>query len=384
MNSNILESEQTTHSQQINATSTYKLQDSQYPAKKSKQIAAVALFSGGLDSMISMQLLHEQGIKVYALNFNIGFGSNKDKSEYFHNAAKQVGAELIQIDIAKQFFDNILFKPQFGYGRFFNPCIDCHANMFSHAFSKMLELNADFAISGEVLGQRPKSQRRDALDQVRSLIRKIGENPKYDSILSRDGNDITKPRTLDELMLRPMSAKLLPESFPEKMGWVNREHLLGVSGRGRQTQFDLLKKYGWKYHEKPGGGCLLTDTSVTLKIKDMMTHREVVFEDIALFKNGRYMVLDNGAKLVIARNEEENKKLDITHSKMDKIIPEAIGPLALLDKNATDSEKILAGRIVLSYCKTDPNQNYKVTIGDEYFKLSPYPREETSKFLFLK
>ncbi len=350
-----------------------------------RQISAVALFSGGLDSMISMQLLSEQGIKVYALNFNIGFGSNKDKSEYFYNAAKQVGAELIQINIAKQFFDNILFKPQYGYGRFFNPCIDCHANMFAHAFAKMVELGADFAISGEVLGQRPKSQRKEAMDQVKKLVRKIGENPLYDSILSRDGSNPNKPQTLDELILRPMSAKLMPPTFPEKMGWVDREKLLAVSGRGRQTQLDLLKKYQWKYHEKPGGGCLLTDTSVSLKIKDMVAHRQVVFEDVELFKNGRYMILENGARCIISRNEEEAKKLNITHNFMEKIEPHnVIGPIALIDKNASNEDKILAARIVLGYAKTQLHTSYDIKIGESMHSLLPYPKDEATKFLFLK
>lgn len=350
-----------------------------------KQISAVALFSGGLDSMISMQLLHEQGIKVYALNFNIGFGSNKDKSEYFYNAAKQVGAELIQINIAKQFFDNILFKPQYGYGKYFNPCIDCHANMFSHAFAKMVELGADFAISGEVLGQRPKSQRKEAMDQVKKLVRKIGENPLYDSILSRDGSNPSKPKTLDELILRPMSAKLMPETFPEKMGWVDREKLLDVSGRGRQRQLDLLKKYGWKYHEKPGGGCLLTDTSVALKIKDMQAHRKVVFEDVALFKIGRYMVLENGTRCVISRNEEEGRKLDIEHEFMDKIeLQDIQGPMALVEKNAHKDDRILAARIVLGYAKTEPDKSYNVRIGDEVLTLMPYAKEDANKFLLLQ
>lgn len=350
-----------------------------------KQRSAVALFSGGLDSMISMQLLHEQGIKVYAINFNIGFGSNKDKSEYFRNAAEQVGAELIQINIAKQFFDNVLFTPQYGYGKYFNPCIDCHANMFAHAFAKMVELGADFAISGEVLGQRPKSQRKEAMDQVRKLVRTIGENPLYDSILSRDGSDKSKPQTLDELILRPMSAKLMPETFPEKMGWVDREKLLGVSGRGRQTQLAMLQKYGWKYHEKPGGGCLLTDTSVALKIKDMQAHRKVVFEDVALFKVGRYMVLEHGARCVISRNEEEGRKLDIEHTLMDKIVPQNVhGPIALIEKNANREDKILAGRIVLGYAKTEQDSHYEVRIGDEVLSLTPYAKEEASKFLLLQ
>ncbi len=350
-----------------------------------KQISAVALFSGGLDSMISMQLLHEQGIKVYALNFNIGFGSNKDKSEYFYNAAKQVGAELIQINIAQQFFNNILFKPQYGYGKYFNPCIDCHANMFAHAFAKMVELGADFAISGEVLGQRPKSQRKEAMDQVKKLVRHIGEDSIYDSILSRDGSDTSKPKTLDELILRPMSAKLMPETFPEKMGWVDRNKLLDVSGRGRQIQLNMLKKYKWKYHEKPGGGCLLTDTSVATKIKDMVSHREVVFDDLALFKVGRYMVLENGARCVISRNEEEGKKLDITHSLMDKIVPQNIkGPIALIEKNANDNDRILAARIVLSYSKTEQDKQYNIKIGEEILNLAPYSKEDANKFLLLQ
>lgn len=350
-----------------------------------KQRSAVALFSGGLDSMISMQLLHEQGIKVYALNFNIGFGSNKDKSEYFRNAAQQVGAELIQINIAKQFFDNILFQPKYGYGKYFNPCIDCHANMFAHAFAKMVELGADFAISGEVLGQRPKSQRKEAMDQVKKLVRTIGENPLYNSILSRDGSDASKPKTLDELILRPMSAKLMPETFPEKMGWVDRDKLLAVSGRGRHTQLAMLKKYGWKYHEKPGGGCLLTDTSVALKIKDMQSHRKVVFDDLNLFKIGRYMVLENGARCVISRNEEEGRKLDIQHELMDKITLQDIrGPIGLVEKNANHDDRILAARLVLSYAKTESSKHYNVSIGDEILSLTPYNRDEANKFLFLQ
>ncbi len=350
-----------------------------------KQISAVALFSGGLDSMISMQLLHEQGIKVYALNFNIGFGSNKDKSEYFYNAAKQVGAELIQINIAKQFFNNILFKPQYGYGKYFNPCIDCHANMFAHAFAKMVELNASFAISGEVLGQRPKSQRKEAMDQVKKLVRKIGEDSLYDSILSRDGSNPKKPKTLDELILRPMSAKLMEETFPEKMGWVDRNKLLSVSGRGRQTQLNMLKKYKWKYHEKPGGGCLLTDNSVATKIKDMLSHRKVVFDDIELFKIGRYMVLENGTRCIISRNEEEGKKLNIKHNLMDKITPQNInGPIALIEKNANINDRILAARIVLGYSKTKQDEHYDIKIGEEMFNLLPYPKEKANKFLLLQ
>ncbi|PAF41256.1 7-cyano-7-deazaguanine synthase [Helicobacter sp. 11S03491-1] len=346
---------------------------------------ALALFSGGLDSMISMKLLKDQGIEVVALHFNIGFGGNRDKLEYLKNATAQVGVELKICDIAEQFFHQVLFKPKYGYGRFFNPCIDCHANMFRHAFYQLLELKADFVISGEVIGQRPKSQRREALDQVRKLVRNIGEDSLFDDILSRDKSDQSKPQYLDELVLRPMSAKLLEPTFPEKIGWVNREKLLEIHGRGRTGQLSMCEAYGWKYYEKPGGGCLLTDLSVSLKLKDLSAHRQMVIEDNAIVKVGRYMVLENNARCVIARNEEENCKLDLPHPMMDKImLLDCIGPIGLIEKTASKEDKILAARIVLGYGKSQKNQKYHVRVGSEEMELNPYDREMARKFLFFK
>lgn len=244
---------------------------------------ALALFSGGCDSLISMKLLTMQGIEVIALHFNIGFGGNKDKLEYLRNASAQVGARLEVVDIRRQFFDEVLFTPKYGYGKYFNPCIDCHANMFANAFYLLESFGASFVVSGEVLGQRPKSQRKQALDQVRSLVREVGKKDskssgstddregkssgRFDKILDTKGDGINKPKSLDELLLRPMSAKLLPPSFPERAGWVDREKLLDISGRGRTRQLEMVKKWGWKHYENPGGGCLLTDISVAKKTK---------------------------------------------------------------------------------------------------------------------
>ncbi|PAF46006.1 7-cyano-7-deazaguanine synthase [Helicobacter sp. 11S02629-2] len=350
--------------------------------KDSKKIKAVALFSGGLDSMISMHLLQKQGIEVYALNFNIGFGSNKDKSEYFKNASSQVGAKLIQVDIKKQFFDEVLFKPKYGYGRFFNPCIDCHANMFRFAFYKMVELGASFAISGEVLGQRPKSQRKDALNQVKKLVSELSSEPIFDSILSRDGSDPSKPKSLDELILRPMSAKLLEPSFPEKAGWVDRERLLDVSGRGRSLQLGYVTQNNWKYHEKPGGGCLLTDLGVSTKLKDLSKHRKVVFDDLSMLKVGRYLVLPEGARCVIARNEEESIKLESPHSLMEHIsLGDVVGPVALVEKDASKADKKLACQIVLGYSKASKDKLYDVKLGQEVYEVSPLAKEEAHKYL---
>lgn len=346
---------------------------------------ALALFSGGCDSLISMKILKDQGIEVIALHFDIGFGGNKDKLEYFRNATAQINVPLKIIDIQKQFFDEVLFKPKYGYGKYFNPCIDCHANMFAHAFSYLLGVGAHFVISGEVLGQRPKSQRKEALDQVKKLVRVIGEDKKFDSLLSRDGADSTKPRTLDELLLRPMSAKLLEPSFPEKMGWVEREKLLDISGRGRHRQLEMIKNYGFKYYEKPGGGCLLTQDSVADKIKDLISHRRMNFEDIDMVKFGRYMVLENGARCVISRNEEENIKLSRHNPQMEQIVLlDCVGPVGIIETNASLEDKILAGRIALSYGRTHIGQSYQVQIGLETYNLSPIEREKAQSYLLFR
>ncbi|MDD7345691.1 7-cyano-7-deazaguanine synthase [Helicobacter sp.] len=346
---------------------------------------ALALFSGGCDSLIAMKLLKDQGIEVIAVHFNIGFGGNKDKLEYFKNATAQIPVELKIIDIRKQFFDSVLFKPKYGYGKYFNPCIDCHANMFGNAFSYLLECGADFVISGEVLGQRPKSQRAQALDEVKKLVREIGKDPKFDKILSRDGSDPNKPKTLDELLLRPMSAKLLTPSFPEKIGWVDREKLLDVNGRGRTRQLEMIKAYGFKYYEKPGGGCLLTQDSIALKIKDLTAHRKMIFEDVEMIKVGRYMVLENGARCVIGRNEEENKKLQAPNPMMEQIVLlDSVGPMGLIEKNASKEDKLLGAQIVLGYAKTQDGVEYKVRVGDEIFCTQSLHKDKSAQYLLLK
>ncbi|BCZ18134.1 tRNA (5-methylaminomethyl-2-thiouridylate)-methyltransferase [Helicobacter sp. NHP19-003] len=349
---------------------------------------ALALFSGGLDSLLSMHLVASQGIEVLALHFNIGFGSNKDKREYLERASAQVGAKLLLCDIQEQFFNDVLFSPKYGYGKYFNPCIDCHANMFRQAFYKLLELEADFVISGEVLGQRPKSQRREAMDQVKKLVRAFGQESCFDGLLDRRGDDPSKPKTLDELLLRPMSARLLEPSFAEKQGWVDRSKLLGVQGRGRTAQLGKVKELGLEHYENPGGGCLLTDLGVSRKLKDLQAHRQrtqqtMVVQDNVLVKVGRYMVVGN-TRLIVARNELENAKLESPHPLMDKItLLDCKGPLGLVEKCASAEEKKLAAQIVLSYAKSESGRSYGVQVGEKAFSLSPLEREKAQGYLFL-
>lgn len=322
---------------------------------------ALALFSGGLDSLLAIKIVKDLGIEVVALHFNIGFGAKSDKSEILKQRLAQVGAELKIVDIRKQFFDEILFQPKFGYGKYFNPCIDCHANMFSHALKMLESEGASFVISGEVLGQRPKSQRAEALGQVEKLCNAQG------------------------LIVRPMSAKLLPPTIPEQKGWIDREKLLDISGRGRNRQLELVEKYGITYYERPGGGCLLTETSVANKIKDIQNHREVVFEDMELVKFGRYMILPDGARCVIARNAVENEKLDFTHPKMSKIeLLDCIGPLGLVENDASESDKKLAIALTLLYGKSKANTLYNVRFEGAILQASPFPSKEGAKEFLIK
>ena len=203
---------------------------------------AIALFSGGLDSILAIKIIQEQGIDIVAININIGFESKYDKKNELAKICKNIGVEFLQIDIREQYLNEILFSPKYGYGKYFNPCIDCHANMFRIAKNLLDEVGASFLISGEVVGQRPMSQNKDALNSVSNL-----------------GN-------IEGLLVRPLSAKLLKPTIPEINGWNDRNKLLSISGRSRTQQIELAKKYNLEDYESPAGGCLLTDKNFANKI----------------------------------------------------------------------------------------------------------------------
>lgn len=321
---------------------------------------ALALFSGGLDSLLAIKIIKDMGIDVLALHFNIGFVGKNDKSEALKEILAQIDVPLKVIDIRKQFFDEVLFAPKYGYGKYFNPCIDCHGNMFSHAFSLLGSEGASFVISGEVLGQRPKSQRAEALLQVEKLCNAQG------------------------LVVRPMSAKLLPITIPEQKGWIDRERLLDIHGRGRERQLKMVEEYGIKNYAKPGGGCLLTDTSIANKIKDLQSHREIVFEDMEMVKYGRYFILPNGGRCVIARNEEENQKLSFKHPKMSKIeLLNCLGPLGLVEKDSSQEDKEMAIALTLTYGKTEMDKSYKVHFEGREVEMKPFVSKEKAREFLL-
>ena len=303
---------------------------------------ALALFSGGLDSVLAMKLIVNQNIEVIAVNINIGFGSTSDRKEHMENMCKQIGVKLEILDLRQLYLDEVLFNPKYGYGKNFNPCIDCHGFMFRYTGKLLEKFDADFMISGEVLGQRPMSQRKDALESVKKLS-------EY-----------------DELIVRPLSAKLMAPSKPELEGWIDREKLLDISGRNRQPQLALAKEIGLDDFESPGGGCLLTEIQFSGRLQDFVDNDKLEVEDIDTLKAGRHFRLPDGAKLIIGRDQDDNEKIKNTNS--DKYykarILDATGPLCLFQKNSTEEDKELATKLILTYGKTKLDEKYTVKFID--------------------
>ncbi len=323
---------------------------------------AIALFSGGLDSTLAIKLIIDQGIEVLAVNINTGFGSTKDRLTHMQSMCDQVGAELKIIDIQSEYLQDVLFDPKYGYGKNFNPCIDCHAKMFAVAKRIMEAEGASFLISGEVMGQRPMSQNKDALQTV------LNES------------------NCNGLLLRPLSAKRLAPTIAETNGWVDREKLEGITGRSRDRQMELAKEIGLEDFESPGGGCLLTDEHFGKKMFDFIKYDTFEVRDIPLMKYGRHFRLSDGAKLVVGRDQAENAHLqNIMNDKYFHLSTVGlVGPHAMLSANATQADRELAVKIILTYCKTNIHESYMVSIDEVQMSSAPFAsREDVKPFAVL-
>ena len=268
---------------------------------------AIAMISGGLDSTLALALVKAQGIEVKAINFYTGFcitetqrrkGGRPDgtipQNEALR-AAADLEVDIEYVDLSESGYLDMLVHPKYGYGATANPCVDCRIFMMRRAREIMEAEGAAFVFTGEVLGQRPKSQRRDTL-----------------RIIERDSG-------LDGRLLRPLSAKLLPPTIPEREGIVDRERLLDISGRSRQRQMELARALGVTDWPQPAGGCCyLTDESFSKKFFDVLDAREATGEgrritrdDVVLLSTGRHFRLSPRAKLVVGRTEVENVLLVI-------------------------------------------------------------------------
>jgi len=327
------------------------------------QHKAIALFSGGLDSTLAIKLIIDQGIEVIACNINTGFGATKDRELHMQNMCDQVGAELRIIDIQSAYLQDVLFSPKYGYGKHFNPCIDCHAKMFEVAKGIMKAEGADFLISGEVLGQRPMSQNGEALKTV------------------------LDEANVEGLLLRPLSARLLEPTLAEEEGIVDREKLEAIQGRSRDRQMELVEQFGIVDYESPGGGCLLTDANFAIKMNDYIKYdKHFEVQDIKVLKWGRHLRLPEGAKLVVGRKQDENKKLqEIVNEKFIHIKTEGIpGPHSLLSRDATPADRAFAARAILTYCKTRPDIRYRLDFEGETIETTPLTsRAEAARYSLL-
>lgn len=253
-------------------------------ASKGKRTKAVALLSGGLDSTLAVKLVLDQGIDVEAVNFVSPFCLCRKGGCGALEVAKNLNIPLKTITVGEEYL-RIVRKPQFGYGKNMNPCIDCRIFMLKKAKKYAEEIGASFIFTGEVLGQRPMSQHRKTL------------------------GIIEKEAGLKGKILRPLSAKLLPPTEVEKKGLVSRETLLGIEGRSRKKQIRLAQELKVTEYSCPGGGCLLTYREFTSKLKDLFEHKKrISLKDVRLLKVGRHFRFGKN-KIIVGRNEAENRLL---------------------------------------------------------------------------
>lgn len=268
---------------------------------------ALVLFSGGLDSLLALRIIKDSGIELLALNFLSPFCMcNRSDGCSAIAQLKRIGVNYRFIPLKEEYLE-IVEHPKFGYGSNMNPCLDCRILMFTKAKEVMQESGASFIITGEVLGQRPMSQQKRQL----ALIE--------------------KETGLSGLILRPLSARLLPETIPEKEGWVKKELLLALSGRSRVSQISLAKEINVKDYPCPSGGCLLTDAGFSRRIKDLIRYGSFTLDEIELLKVGRHFRINEKLKLVVGRDERENKRIldlakevDICFAPLDTTGPTAL------------------------------------------------------------
>jgi len=324
---------------------------------------AIALLSGGLDSTLAAKVVLDLGIELEALNFLTVFCTCTNKRETCLASQKAVSALRIPLKVlnVSEEYLPVVKNPKHGYGSNMNPCIDCRIFMLKKAKDYMEEIGASFIVTGEVLGERPMSQRRDSMRLIE------------------------KEAGLDGLILRPLSAKLLPASIPEKEGWVDRENLLKIQGRSRKPQIQLADHYGIRDYPCPAGGCLLTDPAFAKRIRDLIHHHsDFTLNDVHLLKMGRHFRLSPKSKLVVGRNEEENQKIQTFSEERDILLKlfRFPGPLSLLRGEAGEREIEQAGSITARYSKAKDLEKVEVICkkakedGDRSLSVRPLPEKE--------
>ena len=340
------------------------------------QIKAVSLISGGLDSMLATKAIMEQGIHVEGINFFTGFCveghthaiRSKDKNKPKRNnalwVAEQLGIKLHIVDVIEP-YKEVLINPKHGYGANLNPCLDCKSFMVQKALEWIKVHDFDFIITGEVMGQRPMSQRRDTMPVVQ------------------------KNSGAGDLLLRPLCAKKLPPTLPEREGWVDREQLFDFHGRSRKPQMALANTYGIKEYAQPAGGCcFLTDEAYSHKLNDLWQargHRDYDLDDIMLLKVGRHLRPKQHFKIIVSREEGETRFLEGYRKQFTHIrITSHAGPITLLDGRYNDDDIVLAAQIAARFSQGRNEPQVQVEVfpnnADHYkLEVNPLTSEQIDK-----
>jgi len=293
---------------------------------------AIALFSGGLDSILSCRIIQAQAVRVKALRFVtpfFGYELLGRSEEYRAEVMAKYGIDVQVVDVSAPYL-RLLANPAHGYGKNFNPCLDCKIFLVSEAKQRLAEHNASFIITGEVLGQRPMSQRRDTL-----------------RVVERDSG-------CGSILVRPLCAKHLPPTKPEAEGLLDRDQLLDFSGRGRKSQIDLARSLGITDYPHPAGGCLLTDPILSSRIRLLFADGSIpTVADLLLAMVGRQFILPAGGRLALGRDEQENDRLARLAGPDDLVLKMETrpGPVAVLRGAAPASDRAAAAGLIVRYGK---------------------------------
>jgi hypothetical protein len=337
------------------------------------QRKAVALISGGLDSLLAARVVIEQGIHVEGLNFFTGFCveghthaiRSKDRQRPKRNnalwVAEQLGIRLHFVDVVEE-YKRVVINPKHGYGTNLNPCLDCKSFMVGKAYEWIQEHGFDFIITGEVVGQRPMSQRKDTMPVI---ARESGAGDR---------------------LLRPLCAKHMPESLPEREGWIHRDALWDFHGRSRKPQMALAKHFGFSDYAQPAGGCcFLTNRQYSVKLTDLWASRgtrDYELDDIMLLKVGRHLRPRPHFKLIIAREDGENQYLAGYRRQFTSLRTMSHGgPLTLVDGEVGEDDLLLAARLTARYSqgRDAAKVEVEVTLAGREARLmsvTPFPADD--------
>ncbi|MBB6622591.1 DUF814 domain-containing protein [Clostridium gasigenes] len=302
---------------------------------------ALAMVSGGLDSILAAKLIKDQGIEVIGICFKSYFFSEESAKRM----TKQIDIPLEVIDFSKEHM-KMVRDPKHGWGKNMNPCIDCHAMMMKYSGELLEKFNADFIITGEVLNQRPMSQNRQAL------------------------NTVKKASGFANKILRPLCAKNLDETEMETNGLVDREKLLDIMGRSRKPQMALAEEWGITEYPSPAGGCRLTEPNYAIRLKEMLSFKENSEEnldenEIELLRFGRHFRLDGKVKVIAARTGDEGIKIKeyINNKYIAFYASNFTGALVVLTGEGTDKDIEIAARITARYSKGRNEEMVEVKYG---------------------